>query len=103
MSTNPPTAVMIPSVISSGFKLVLDPLELFGMGAQVHWRGIGRLDEQRMNFARVIRIGLSQSPGRRPDFLTQPLAHARGVDLGEVALARLLVDQRPLRPGRSRL
>src|SRR5436190_16888285 len=46
MSTNPPTAVMIPSVSSSGFKLVLDLLQPFRALAQLLWWRVVGLGHQ---------------------------------------------------------
>src|SRR5437763_12682838 len=92
MSTKPPTAVMMPSVSSSGFKAVLDLLELGSVGAQLFGRGIGRLPDERVNFLTVGRVGLAEARKRRLKLLPKPLVHAVDIGIGKLALPGLLVD-----------
>src|SRR4051794_7843938 len=99
MSTNPPTAVMIPKVISSGFKTVLDLLELVGVGAELFGRRIVGLEQQRLDLVAVACVTQSQAGERRPEIAAQPLVHARHVRAAELALRSLFIDQRPLRRG----
>lgn len=64
-------------------------------------REMAALLQQRRHFAGVRRIGLRQALQRSVDILAQPLVHARNVSGVELALVRLLVDQRPLGGGRA--
>src|SRR3569833_1976176 len=93
MSTNPPTAVMMPSVSSSGFKAVLDLLE----------RGGVRQREKCVNLVAVAAVRLGERLGRPLKLLTQLLAHGASVGRGQLALCCLLVDQGPLCAERARL
>src|SRR6185312_10420172 len=104
MSTKPPTAVMIPSVSSSGFKMVLDLLELACVRPEGSRIRIVGLAKDRRDFRSVIRLRLSQRFGVGLQLLAEALAHRLYVRAGEVAFARLLIDQRPFggeRPGRA--
>src|SRR4051812_24371049 len=101
MSTKPPTAVMIPSVSSSGFKAILDLLELVGVRSQLLGRGGVRLPKQRSNFVPISGFRL-QRPGTRLQLLAQALAHRLDVNRRELALACLLIDQRPFGAERAR-
>src|SRR3954447_15586011 len=82
MSTKPPTAVMIPSVSSSGFKAVLDLLELVGVGAQLVGRGIVGLGEQRLNLLPVARVRLGERRSGGLQLLAQIAAHCLAVGVG---------------------
>src|SRR4051812_21299424 len=95
MSTKPPTAVMIPSVSSSGFKTVLDALEGAGMGAQLFGTGIVSGREEAANFIAVIALRLSQRAQVDPQLLAQPGTHRLRVGRGDMARRRLLIHQRP--------
>src|SRR5947209_2871418 len=95
MSTKPPTAVMMPSVSSSGFKRGLDLLELRGIGAQGFGRRIVRFAGQRAYEPAVVGLRLRKSRLSTAELLSQPVVHARSVGRGELSLPRLLIDERP--------
>src|SRR3954469_487842 len=103
MSTKPPTAVMMPSVSSAGFKAVLDLFEACRPGAKLLRSRIVGLLEERGDFVAVGRVRLVQRGGRSLDFLAQPVVHAEGVGLGQLTLAGLIVDQCPFGRSRPRL
>src|SRR3954452_8660090 len=103
MSTKPPTAVMIPSVSSSGFKLVLDPLQRLGVDAQPLRGRVRRLGQQRPHLGSVRLTRLGQRRGRRLEIVMQPIMHRLHVCRGHPASVRLLIDQRPFRGDRPRL
>src|SRR4051794_33910624 len=96
MSTKPPTAVMMPSVSLSGFKAVLDLLQLVGMGAKLLGMRIVWLLEQGLDLSTVARVRLSQRRRRRLELVAQPAMHTRDVGSGEFSLGCLVVDERPL-------
>src|SRR4029078_2071139 len=102
-STKPPTAVMMPRVSSSGFKLVLDLLQALGMGPQFGGRGVLGLAEQCVDLAAIgrIRLGERLSWGGQP--VCQPLVHGKDISACQPARGRLLVDQRPFGGDRPRL
>src|SRR6185503_3614071 len=103
MSTNPPTAVMIPRVSSSGFKAVLDLLEPGGMCPQfLGPRAVG-LFQNCLDFLRISGLRLAQRLGARLQLLADAIAHRFDVGRRELALARLLIDQRPFGRERARL
>src|SRR5438270_3954698 len=85
MSTKPPTAVMIPSVSSSGFKSVLDLPKLPGMGAQLFGRGVIRLRQQRLNLAGIKGVRPGQRRRVGLELLAQLLPHRFHVSCREVA------------------
>src|SRR5215212_8610715 len=103
MSTKPPTAVMMPRVSSSGFKSILLLLKPLGVAPQLLGRGIVRQLRQCLHLRRVRGLRLTEPREVRLDLLPQPLVHAADVDAGNLALARLLVDERPFGGGRSRV
>src|SRR5574338_232046 len=103
MSTNPPTAVMIPSVSSSGFKTVLDLLEHSGLGAQFLRRRIVGLREQRFDQLPVAAVRLAQRRCGSLQLLSHLLVHYLDESRRELALRRLLVDHRPPRRERPGL
>src|SRR4051794_37085626 len=93
MSTNPPTAVMIPSVISSGFKGVLDLLELLRVRSKFSRRGAVRRTFKPGDFLSIARLGLRQRLGRRLELFAQAPAHCLHIRSGEMALVGLFVDE----------
>src|SRR5436190_5654252 len=95
MSTNPPTAVMIPSVSSSGFKLYLDLLQRVGMSPKLGGSGIGRFGEQRPDLRAVSCIRLAQRSRCRLQPVMQPAVHRLYVSEGNPARLGLLVHKRP--------
>src|SRR4051812_38383607 len=103
MSTKPPTAVMMPSVSSSGFKAVLDLLQSVDVGAELLQCRIVGLLKQRLDFLAVAAVGLGQRLARGLQLLANSLPHGFGIMAGEPAGGRLLVDQRPFRAERTRL
>jgi len=94
---------MIPRVSSSGFKRVLNLLELFGMDAQRFRRRILRLAGDGRDFPAIRGVGLRQGRRRTLELFPQPLVHARGVGRRQLALARHLIDQRPFGGNRAGL
>src|SRR3954463_13767929 len=60
MSTKPPTAVMIPSVNSSGFKAVLDLLEPLAMRFELSRRRVVRLPQNGLDLRPVGGVRLRQ-------------------------------------------
>src|SRR6476469_9438275 len=103
MSTKPPTAVMIPSVSSSGFKAVLDVLQLVRMRAKLLGRSVIRQPQQRLDFSAVRRLRLAEARCRGLNLLADPFVHARDVSRRQLSAVCLLVGQRPLSRRRPRL
>src|SRR4051794_28068201 len=103
MSTKPPTAVMIPSVNSSGFKAVLDLLEPLAMRFELSRRRVVRLPQNGLDLRPVGGVRLRQRLRCALQLLAQPSVHARDVGCGQLVLAGLLVDEQPFRRSRARL
>src|SRR5690349_5315327 len=103
MSTKPPTEVMMPSVSSSGFKAVLDLLELGDVRAQFRGRNVVGLAQQRMDFDGITRFRLGEPLRRSLDLVPQPLMHAADIGFGQLSPPGLLIDQRPFGCRRARL
>src|SRR3954464_16064981 len=100
MSTKPPTAVMIPSVSSSGFKRVLDLLELLRVSFQHARRRIVRPLEQESYLSGVSGVWIAERAGVCLKLPAKPAVHALDIGRGQPALVGLFVDQRPFRSGR---
>src|SRR3954447_4616714 len=103
MSTKPPTAVMMPSVSSSGFKVVLDLLQSVDVGAELLRCRIVGLRKQRLDFLSVAAVGLGQRGARGSQLLADSLPHGFCIATGEPAGGGLFVDERPFRSERTRL
>src|SRR3569623_2377170 len=103
MSTKPPTAVMMPSVSSRGFKAVLDRLERLDVSAEFLRGGGVRLLEQRPDFSAVRGIGLRERRRRRLQLLADASPHGPDIGGRKLQFRRLLVDQRPFGRLRARL
>src|SRR5437588_13002304 len=102
MSTKPPTAVMMPRVSSSGFKSVLDLLQLVGMRAKLPRRRIVGLGEKRPTLHGIARVRPRQRGCVGLELLAQLLPHRFHVNGREVTARCFLVDERPLGPARAR-
>src|SRR3954463_14814607 len=103
MSTKPPTAVMMPSVSSSGFKAVLDPLQRPDMLTERLRPRIILLGQECAHVVAIRGVGLSQRVQAGPELLPQLPVHRVHIRPGEMPAGRLLVDQRPFSAERTRL
>src|SRR5690348_1997014 len=95
MSTNPPTAVMIPRVSSIGFKLVLDALEVACVRSQRRGRRVVGRAQDRADLCGIGRLRLRQRLRARLQLIADAGAHRLRISGGQMPLRRLLVDQRP--------
>src|SRR6476661_6399669 len=102
MSTKPPTAVMIPSVSSSGFKMILDLLEAIDMGADAGRRRVRWQGKQRSDLAGIGATGIGQFRLGATKLLVKLLVHRFDIGSGQMALARLIVHQGPFGGERPR-
>src|SRR4051794_4244799 len=102
MSTKPPTAVMMPSVSSSGFKPVLDLLQSVRISPQFVRAAVVRQRPQCVDLLRVAAARHCQGRAGSLELPANTLAHDLDVSLRQPALRSLFVYERPFggqRPG----
>ena len=103
MSTKPPTAVMIPKVSSSRFKLLLDRFQRGGVARQLSGIRIRRQRLERGGSPRGLAILTAQCTRRLADLAPRCRSHAVDISRGKMLSDRFAVYQRPFRRCRSKL